>query len=159
MRLAQAISSTSAALIISTSSGVRVSPTIASRSGIDDDGEAAVVRWMLAREIAADRRCELTLRGLVRDARLQAADRAEPLRGPRHHRLGGDRREIERAVEVDVADGPTKSRGSMPITGARHSIDAHVRPSTPGVAVEQSLPCGVRQEHAARRVGHEPGRR
>ena len=49
VRFAQAMSSTSAALVISTSSGVRVSPTIQSRSGIAVR-QGRVVARVLARE-------------------------------------------------------------------------------------------------------------
>ena len=84
------MNSTSPALAISTSSGVRVLPTIASRSGIVARPSARLsAGYSRARpvQIAAIS----SRRRLVRDSRLQASDAAEPLRSAHDDRVAEHR--------------------------------------------------------------------
>ena len=171
-RFAQVISSTSPALAISTSSGVRVSPTIASRSGTRRQRDAGVVvagaRARASAPMPASSRCAAS----SVDAGREAADHAEPVLTPRA-RSGRAARRRGRAGSRSRRrpSGPTKPRGSTPTTVRGIAVDAHRagrrRPgrrrtaaaTRRGVSIDRCAPCRRRRrsrEQRAPRAGGTP---
>ena len=98
------MTSTRPALAISTRSGVRVSPTIAVRSGTAAKTRpTSVLGYSRARSAAEA--VELTLRGVRRDARRQSAHDAEPVLAARLRGIAQEGSEVERKPQVCIAHG------------------------------------------------------